>query len=52
MSRRLVYAALFITSVVVSACATPTGPTRSDTTGDTTGTCRGGFVIGGGRCES
>ena len=51
MSRRLVYAALFITSVVVSACATPTGPTRNDTAGDSTGTCRGGYIGSSGRFE-
>lgn len=49
MSRRLVYAALFVTSVVVSACAAPTAPTRDDTTGGSE-ECRG-FQVGTGRCE-
>jgi hypothetical protein len=46
MSRRLAYAALFVTSVVISACAAPTAPTRDDTT---TGECRGGFIVGTGK---
>jgi hypothetical protein len=47
MSRRnLAYLVLVVTSVVVSACASPTAPVREDTT------CRGGINIGSGRsCE-
>jgi len=50
MSRRLAYAVLFVTSVVVSACASPTAPTREDTT--TTEECRSGYMGSSGRCES
>jgi len=32
MSRRLAYAVLVLTSVVVSACSQPTAPRRDDTT--------------------
>ena len=49
MSRRLVYAALFVTSVAISACSSVTAPSPDDTTG----TCRGGFVLGSGKaCEA
>jgi predicted small secreted protein len=44
MSRRnLVYAALVVASVVVSACAQPTAPAGTDTI-----MCRGGIIVGNG----
>ncbi|MEX2180153.1 MAG: hypothetical protein WD801_15665 [Gemmatimonadaceae bacterium] len=45
MSRRLAYAVLIVTSVAISACSSVTAPNRDDTTG----TCRGGFIIGTGK---
>lgn len=48
MSRRLVYAALFVTSIAISACSSVTAPSRDDTAG----TCRGGYAVGSGnKCE-
>lgn len=45
MSRRhLVYAALVVASVVVSACAQPVAPVAEDTT------CRSGVILPNGRC--
>lgn len=42
--RNLTYAALIITSLVVSACAQPTAPTASDTT------CRGVYMGSSSNC--
>jgi hypothetical protein len=45
MSRRhLVYAALVVASVVVSACSQPVAPVQADTT------CRGGVILPNGMC--
>lgn len=48
MSRRhLVYAALVVTSVVVSACSQPVAPVQEDTL------CRGGVIVGNGnKCST
>jgi hypothetical protein len=46
MSRRhIAYAVLVIASFVISACSMPTAPAREDTTGE----CRGGYIVGTGR---
>jgi hypothetical protein len=48
MSRRhLTYAVLVVSSLVLGACAQPTGPVNTDTT------CRGGIIVTtGAKCDN